>query len=61
MGMSTVPEMMKAHELGLDIIGISCLTNYGAGMDGTTLSHADVLETSRQANTVFSSLLSEIV
>jgi len=60
-GMSTVPEMMKAQELGLEIVGVSCLTNYGAGMDGATLSHSDVLETSHRANAVFSSLISEIV
>ena len=59
--MSTVPEMMKAQEAGLEIVGISCLTNYGAGMDGSTLSHTDVLETSHRVNTVFSSLISEIV
>ena len=60
-GMSTVPEMMKAQEVGLEIVGISCLTNYGAGMDGSTLSHSDVLETSHRANDVFSRLISEIV
>ena len=60
-GMSTVPEMMKAQEVGLEIVGISCLTNYGAGMDGSILSHADVLETSHRANAVFSNLMSEIV
>ena len=60
-GMSTVPEMMKAQEGGLEIVGISCLTNYGAGMDGSTLSHTDVLETSHRANAVFSNLMSEIV
>ena len=60
-GMSTVPEMMKAQNMGLEIVGISCLTNYGAGMDGATLSHTDVLETCRQANTRFSRLISEIV
>ena len=60
-GMSTVPEMMKAQEAELEIVGISCLTNYGAGMDGSILSHTDVLETSHRANAVFSSLISEIV
>ena len=60
-GMSTVPEMMKAQEMGLEVGGISCLTNYGAGMDGATLSHADVLETSHRANAVFSNLIGEIV
>ena len=60
-GMSTVPEMIKAEGVGLEIVGISCLTNYGAGMDGSTLSHTDVLETSHKANAMFSSLISEIV
>ena len=60
-GMSTVPEMMKAHELELDVIGISCLTNYGAGMYGAKLSHKDVLETSSQMQNIFSKLLFEII
>jgi purine-nucleoside phosphorylase len=60
-GMSTVPEMMKARELELDVIGISCLTNYGAGMDGSKLSHEDVLETSSRVQGNLSKLLIEIV
>ena len=60
-GMSTVPEMMKARELELDVIGISCLTNYGAGMDGSKLFHKDVLETSSQVQEYFSKLLIKIV
>lgn len=60
-GMSTVPEMMKARELELDVIGISCLTNYGAGMDGSNLSHKDVLETSSRIQEYFSKLLIKIV
>ena len=60
-GMSTIPEMMKAQELELDVIGISCLTNYGAGMDGSRLSHSDVLETSSRVQENFSRLLIEIV
>ena len=59
--MSTVPEMMKARELELDVIGISCLTNYGAGMNGSKLSHKDVLETSSRVQKFFSKLLIEIV
>ena len=60
-GMSTVPEMMKAQKLGLDFIGISCLTNYGAGMNKANLSHKDVLETSNRAQRDFSKLLLEIL
>ena len=60
-GMSTVPEMMKARELGLEVIGISCLTNYGAGMEGGILSHEAVLEISHRVHKIFSSLLLKIV
>tara|TARA_B100000315_G_C14374118_1_gene494372 strand:- start:18 stop:758 length:741 start_codon:yes stop_codon:yes gene_type:complete len=60
-GMSTVPEMMKAQELKLDVIGISCLTNYGAGIDGAQLSHKDVLEVSNRVQGDFSKLLLEII
>ena len=59
-GMSTVPEIIKAHELEMDIIGISCLTNYGAGMDKVRLSHKDVLETSRKMQKNFSKLIFNI-
>jgi len=60
-GMSTLHEIMKANELGLKVVGISCLTNYGAGMEGSLLSHEDVLETSSQVKGDFSRLLIEIV
>ena len=59
--MSTVPEIMKAKELGLQIIGISCLTNYGAGMEGAKLTHTDVLEASSRASIEFSKLLYQII
>ena len=59
-GMSTVPEIMKAKELGLEAIGISCLTNYGAGIEGSILSHEDVLEVTNRVHIKFSSLLLEI-
>ena len=60
-GMSTVPEMMKAQKLKLDVIGISCLTNYGAGINGAQLSHKDVLEISNRVQGNFSKLLLEII
>ena len=60
-GMSTLHEIIKANELGLKVVGISCLTNYGAGMRGSVLSHEDVLENSSHVNEDFSKLLTEIV
>ncbi|MBC8256668.1 MAG: hypothetical protein H8E85_05090 [Candidatus Marinimicrobia bacterium] len=52
---------MKSIELGLKVVGISCLTNYGAGMEGSVLSHKDVLENLSQVSDDFSRLLIEIV
>ncbi len=48
-GMSTVPEAIQARALGMEVLAMSCLTNYGAGLSGTPLSHEDVIEVGRQA------------
>lgn len=40
-GMSTVPEAILARHQGLDVMAISSITNYGAGMTEGTLSHAE--------------------
>lgn len=48
-GMSTVPEAIQARALGMKIVALSCLTNYGAGLTGSTLSHEEVVETGKQA------------
>ncbi len=60
-GMSTVPEMRKAIELGMEAKGISCLTNYGAGMQEEALSHTEVLETTSRVNQKFTRLLANII
>ncbi|MAS96376.1 MAG: purine-nucleoside phosphorylase [Verrucomicrobiales bacterium] len=48
-GMSTVPEAIQARALGMRVIGLSCLTNYGAGLSGQPLSHDEVVEVGMQA------------
>jgi purine-nucleoside phosphorylase len=44
-GMSTVPEAIVARQCGLNVAGLSCITNLAAGRGAGTLTHAEVLET----------------
>lgn len=48
-GMSTVPEAIQARALGMRVVGLSCLTNYGAGLTGQALSHDEVVEVGNRA------------
>jgi purine-nucleoside phosphorylase len=47
-GMSTVPETIVARHMGIEVLGISCVTNLAAGLGATPLSHEEVQETGRQ-------------
>jgi purine-nucleoside phosphorylase len=46
-GMSTVPETIVARHMGIEVLGISCVTNLAAGLGATPLSHQEVNETGR--------------
>lgn len=46
-GMSTVPEAMLARAAGLRVAGLSCITNWAAGISSQPLSHEEVTETTR--------------
>jgi purine-nucleoside phosphorylase len=48
-GMSTVLEAMQARALGLPVTGLSCLTNWGAGLGTSPLDHTEVTATGRGA------------
>jgi purine-nucleoside phosphorylase len=48
-GMSTALEAIAAREAGLEILGISLVTNLAAGISATPLDHAEVLEAGRAA------------
>jgi len=47
-GMSTVPEAVAARQCGLNVAGVSCITNPAAGISREKLSHAEVLETAER-------------
>ena len=47
-GMSTVPETIVARHMGIEVLGISCVTNLAAGLGATPLSHEEVFEAGRQ-------------
>ena len=60
-GMSTVPEIEEANRLGLKILGISCLTNYAAGISSKPLTHLEVLETTERVKSQFADLITGII
>ena len=60
-GMSTVPEILVARHCGLPVLGISCITNLGAGLSGQELTHAEVLETSNRVKGQFIALVKKII
>ena len=56
-GMSTVPELITARALGVRCFGISCLTNYAAGIGSGPLDHEEVIETTRRVADSFQELV----
>lgn len=60
-GMSTALEAIAARAAGLEILGISLVTNLAAGISPTPLSHAEVIEAGRAAAPRIGALLAEIV
>jgi purine-nucleoside phosphorylase len=60
-GMSTVPEVIAANHMGMEVLGISCISNVAAGLSSKKLSHQEVMETTEQAKPRFVHLLKGIL
>jgi purine-nucleoside phosphorylase len=60
-GMSTVPETIVARHMGIEVLGISCVTNLAAGLNATPLSHAEVFEAGKQVEQQLARLLERLM
>jgi len=60
-GMSTALEAIAARQSGMEILGMSLITNLAAGIQKTPLSHAEVVQAGKDAEPVISALLARIV
>ncbi|HEX8746270.1 MAG TPA: purine-nucleoside phosphorylase [Pyrinomonadaceae bacterium] len=60
-GMSTVPEAVVARQMGMRVLGISCITNMAAGVVDQPINHEEVMETGAQVRDTIRNLLRGII
>ena len=60
-GMSTVPEVIVAAALGMEVAGVSLITNLASGLTADAISHADVVEVGKQAAGRFANLVTAFI
>jgi purine-nucleoside phosphorylase len=60
-GMSTVPEVIVARQMGIKVLAISCVTNMAAGTTDAHINHEEVLEIGRKISGQFKALLRDVI
>ncbi|AUM64692.1 purine-nucleoside phosphorylase [Brevibacillus laterosporus] len=60
-GMSTVPEVIVARHMNIEVLGISCISNMAAGILDQPLSHDEVMETTEKVKAEFLSLVKSVI
>ena len=60
-GMSTVPETIVARHMGMNVVGISCITNLAAGVSNRPIDHSQVMAIGERVRGTFTELLRRIV
>jgi purine-nucleoside phosphorylase len=59
--MSTVPEALVARHMGIDVLGVSCITNPAAGILPEPLKHDEVMDVAKRVRGDFARLLEGII
>lgn len=60
-GMSTVCEAMTAKHMGMNVAGVSCITNMAAGLNKTPLNHKEVAEVANKISEEFTRLIKSFI
>ena len=60
-GMSTVPEAIVARQMGIRVLGLSCITNLAAGVVDQPINHEEVMETGARVHKTFRNLLRRVI